>query len=307
MLREPNRYRSFNHRIAMWCKSCRQDVPGIASLDEGAFHCARCGTRVGRRRTSIADAALAQDVCDQGINLEGNLPEPSATEALHQWAEDEHLENVRRLLRPVSTGIAPTGMQPMSESPRLRFDPPASHTLRVALPEAAIHTLARPNQPFATRPMPVVKINPAVKTRPSVVSGTFTSIAWMIVSVGMMGLVCGGVLMGWSMATGRLELWKLGLPTLITGYCVLSFGLLVAYFSKRYTHNLRVRAATEQGLPFGLPVQGSSAVSKPSMPYGYPVAADAAATPALLAELRGQLDRLSTQVSANTQVNNRLW
>src|SRR5437879_669436 len=31
----------------MWCKCCREDVPGIASAGEGRFCCARCGSPMG--------------------------------------------------------------------------------------------------------------------------------------------------------------------------------------------------------------------------------------------------------------------
>lgn len=277
----------------MWCKSCRQDVPGIASLDEGAFHCARCGTRVGRRRSALADAAVAQDICDQGIDLEGDVDlEPSPTEALHQWAEDEHLENVRRLLRPFSTGEAPTGMNPAVGEKQIRFDPPASQSLRVPLPQAALHAMASvghqaTSPQFQLAPQRVAP-NPMVRPQRTTVEVLFGALAWCVVSLGLMGLVCGGVLTGWSLATARAELWKFGLPTALGGLAVLAFGLLLAFVAKQSARNRMTQAATATNLPVGY--------AAPS----YATPGEANASPAVLAELRGQLDRLTAQMAGNS-------
>jgi hypothetical protein len=288
-----SRPKSLTTELPMWCKSCRQDVPGIASLDEGAFHCARCGARVGRRRSAVAEAALAHDICDQGIDLAGDVDfEPSATEALHQWAEDEHLENVRRLLRPFSTGEAPTGMKPAPQEKQIRFDPPASHSLRVPLPEAALHALAavgrNPEPPqFQLPAQRVVATNVAPPPQRSAVEILLGGLAWCVISLGLMGLVCGGVLTGWSLATSRAELWKFGLPTLMGGLVILTFGLVLAFLAKRSVRKQATLVASQAKLPVGYAVPHFRTPSEGN------------ASPAMLAELRGQLDRLTAQMEAN--------
>jgi hypothetical protein len=280
--------------LPMWCKSCRQDVPGIASLDEGAFHCARCGARVGRRRSAVTEAALSHDICDQGINLAGDVDlAPSPAEALHRWAEDEHLENVRRLLRPLSTGEAPTGMLPATQEKQIRFDPPASHSLRVPLPDAALHALAavgrNPETPqFKLPAQRVTSLPPKPATiQRTTVEVLLGALAWCVISLGLMGLVCGGVLAVWSVVTARAELWKLGMPTIWGGLAVICCGLFLSFRAKRSARKHAALVASQAKLPVGYAV-----------PH-FKTPGEGNASPAMLAELRGQLDRLTAQMKAN--------
>jgi hypothetical protein len=55
---------------------------------------------------------------------------------------------------------------------------------------------------------------------------TAATFSWLVLSIGTMGLVCGGILLGWSAVTGRGELWSIGLPVLFGGQVALVLGLL---------------------------------------------------------------------------------
>ncbi len=60
------------------------------------------------------------------------------------------------------------------------------------------------------------------------VPGTFIStLIWAALSLGTAALACGGILLGWSLATGRNELWTVGLPIAVGGQISLSIGLVL--------------------------------------------------------------------------------
>ena len=307
----------------MWCKQCRQDVPGIASLAEGAFHCARCGGCVGRRRTSPSECAWSDAVCDQGIDLTGeDHKDLSPTGLLDQWAEDEHLENVRRLLRPLSACSLLTDATRKETDTRLRFDPPASHALRISLPEltamtsipAYTHTSAddsalqsnyapparawrsehqasdSPAEGASLTELSLTGLSLATARQAKPTGGLFASFASCVASTGLMGLVCGGVLMGWSLAAQRSELWTIGLPIALVGNFILFVGILLAFWAKNAARRKAVREALR------------SSAARDSRLETSPAPA-----PAMLAELRGQWERLSPQFSASGTSAQRAW
>jgi hypothetical protein len=56
-----------------------------------------------------------------------------------------------------------------------------------------------------------------------------------------MAFVCGGVLLGWSLVTGRQELWSVGLPIALVGQVALLAGLILQL--DRFWHDNRAAAA----------------------------------------------------------------
>ncbi len=50
-------------------------------------------------------------------------------------------------------------------------------------------------------------------------------LTWLALAAGTTGFVCGGVLLGWSLAAGRQALWNIGLPTALGGQILLAVGL----------------------------------------------------------------------------------
>ena len=55
-------------------------------------------------------------------------------------------------------------------------------------------------------------------------SGVLT---WLSAGLGTASLICGGILLGWSLATGRHELWNVGLPLSLAGQITLLAGLVL--------------------------------------------------------------------------------
>ena len=53
------------------------------------------------------------------------------------------------------------------------------------------------------------------------------ALTWLTLSLGTMSFVCGGILLGWSLATGRQELWNIGLPAALVGQIALLIGLVL--------------------------------------------------------------------------------
>lgn len=119
------------------------------------------------------------------------------------WELDEQLQHIQRVLQ---TGNV-TGRESDAVARRevARFDPP-----QAGLPGQHV----APNQSG--------KQASAGKRRSG--AGGFT---WFVLSVGTAGFVCGGILMAWSLTTGRQELWNVGLPVALVGQIGLLVGLVL--------------------------------------------------------------------------------
>ena len=53
------------------------------------------------------------------------------------------------------------------------------------------------------------------------------AVAWLVLLIGLMGMACGGVLVGWSLIAGRQDLWPIGLPIALVGQIVLVIGFVL--------------------------------------------------------------------------------
>jgi hypothetical protein len=99
--------------------------------------------------------------------------------------------------------------------------------------------------------------------------------AWTLVSLSAAALACGAVLLGWSVAAERTDLWQIGLPLAIGGQAGLLVGLALylegLWRSKNFsTDNTAVRevvvhAASSIPAPHGL---GESSFTSPWPPPG---------------------------------------
>ena len=52
-------------------------------------------------------------------------------------------------------------------------------------------------------------------------------LAWLSLSLGTMGFVCGLALMGWSIYVDRQELWAIGAPVVFAGQIAIVLGLIL--------------------------------------------------------------------------------
>jgi hypothetical protein len=51
-------------------------------------------------------------------------------------------------------------------------------------------------------------------------------LAWLFLAAGLMSFACGGVMLAWSVAAARPDLWALGIPLALGGLGAIVFGLL---------------------------------------------------------------------------------
>ena len=189
---------------AMWCKTCRQDVPGLLSAAEKHFSCARCGSVLAGLKHETAAVAVEHDAPLE--QLAGAPGETKLPLSYDPWAMNEKLRHVGRLLKH------PAPAQPAEAAPAelRRIDPPQAPAGQA---------------PAARRPR-----NPIVG-----------AVAWTFLALGVAGFTCGGALTIWSLIGGREQLWNLGLPIILVGQLALLLGLVlhldVLWQSSQQTEN----------------------------------------------------------------------
>jgi len=71
--------------------------------------------------------------------------------------------------------------------------------------------------------------------------------AWTVVSLGVAVLACGAVLLGWSVAQERDDLWSLGLPLAIGGQAALILGLVLQLEGLWQSSRQTARSLSVQG------------------------------------------------------------
>ena len=121
--------------------------------------------------------------------------------------------------------------------------------------------------------------------------------------LGVMAFVCGGVLLGWSVAAKRNDLWSLGLPLTLGGQAGLIIGLILQLDGLWQT-NRRTEASLSELDQQLAELRHNTALlgrthSGPAQSF-YAHLASGATSQMLLADLKGQLDLLAQQM-ANSQ------
>jgi hypothetical protein len=203
----------------------------------------------------------------------------SAPPAYDGWDLDEDLRHVERLLRSDQAGAQaakdPSAKQFRLDGPHAGPGGPHGSPIRKSRPKE------RPVGALAPRQ-----------------GSALSALAWIALSLGTMGFVCGGVLLGWSLAMGRPELWNIGLPAALGGQIVLLIGLIVQL--DRLWHDSRKAAAKldtvdEQihALKTATTLLGTT--HGPSGAF-YAHWADGAGPQLLLSDLKSQLDLLAIKL-----------
>lgn len=257
----------------VWCKSCQQDVPAVAATesDDGVC-CARCGGPVGHDGVATKYSPTA----DEPVRLDDTLVEPPPSLA-DDWDAEQQLRRAVRVLQSSTRPAKPTD----AHTAQLRFDPPQLD-LRPWQAGQARRSQAQPA--------------PARRVRGAWIGG----LAWLMLALGLMGLACGGVLLGWSIFENRPELWRQGMPILIAGQCTLVLGLLLQLErvwqngrhnqSKLHEVDQRLADLNHQAAMLGTT---HSTASKAF----YSHLAEGASPQILLADVKGQLDMLAVQMA----------
>ncbi|MCA9247898.1 MAG: hypothetical protein KDA42_12300 [Planctomycetales bacterium] len=261
----------------MWCQACQQDIPAISTA-EGRYCCARCGGPAGRIEAAPAELPLGE-IPDYGIDLTRCDAPPATPDALlASWKIDDELRQAESVLRINSNVCDET-----KSAGRLshRFDPPEID-LR-SLQQAQALTMARESR----RPVQ------------SAVRGS--SLAWTVLSFGLMTLVCGGVLLGWSIIAHRDALWNVGLPIAIGGQCALVIGLLLQlerlWQSGRYSQE-KLAEVDQRLADLNTQTAMLSTTHSTASRAFYSHMSEGASPHVLLADVKGQLDLLTLRLGA---------
>jgi len=129
------------------------------------------------------------------------------------------------------------------------------------------------------------------------VLGAFT---WLALSLGTASFVCGGILLGWSLATGRQELWTVGLPVALAGQVALLVGLVLQL--DRLWHDNRAAAAKLDNVDQQLHELKTattllSTSQGPAASVFYSHFAGGAGPQLLLTDLKSQIDLLAMKIA----------
>lgn len=203
----------------MWCSSCQQDVPAIASPENRKVRCYRCradlmvSAPAGRTRGSAPSqptataptAPEAEQSKSAPLAQSPSAPRPVPPPAFwdlppfdaKEWQCEEELHLVERQIRSWSQLAADKAQ-------------PNDHDLRPEQPNEAVAEATSPSATVRLARQP---------PRDSLV-------AWALVTLGVMSSVFGGALVGWSIWSGQTELWRIGLPFAVGGQIALVMGLL---------------------------------------------------------------------------------
>lgn len=272
----------------MWCSSCQQDVPGIASQENrGTIGCARCGQINDAKGVStIHDASTVPDddadersvtAADEAVlSRFGDMP---AAELDEDWALTDDVHAAQGLYRDLSSRVHGGASDHIFQSPHAPAEPP----------HAGASSSASPT-PFAAQP------HTPVTARVTLV------ISWSTLYLSLTGLLCGVVLMTWAYFAGRSEFWMIGLLATAVGQIGLVISLILQLDGLWQSHqnntqsinvldhrlsDLRQTTTTLRNTPHP---------SSFSPPY-YVHTHDPVNTQRTLSEIKQQLDQLSRSAS----------
>jgi hypothetical protein len=246
----------------------------------------RCGTLVSGETIGVATGVQA--MADRGLELESVAPRP-VTPLLDfdDWDLDPELRSFRNARAASKLAQLP----PEPASPCYRFDASQSFPAAWAQHDANMYEMTH-------APAMTMQYAPEAERRDTAKRGSW--LAWAILSLGLMAFTCGGVLLAWSYAVGRTDLWNLGIPVTVIGQIGLLVGLVLQleriWQNNRYAvekldevdeHLADIRHSHSL-----LRVNHSSAAQA-----FYAHMAEGANPSMLLADLKGQLDLLAVRLS----------
>jgi len=264
----------------MWCRACAQDVPGVPSLEEGKYACARC-------------SAPFAPIAPQTEHTHRAAPNEQAAGATIQrppaydgWEIEEQLRHAFRVLGAGRT--AASKHEPPSDRPRRRLD--AGH--RLPGPHAK-KTRRKPRR--IDRPAAIEKM----RKSPSFGDRLLAAFVWLTLSLGTMAFGCGLALLGWSAYSHSQELWTFGAPIVLGGQIALVLGL-VLQLDRIWRDNrqsaARLQRVDEQIHDLKTTTSLLSTTHAPSTAF-YAHWAGGAGADILLTDLKSQLDLLAVKLA----------
>lgn len=257
----------------MWCSRCQQDVPAVPGQRANTLRCVRC------QAVLAGSNEPAEPLPPPGIEPLDSLKTQTPLDQLllppmpqEDWQLEAELRYVERL------------------AAAWRDTPPVADSFALPVGEDQVAT-AEGNR--GSRETPSGEVSNTTKPR-------FAGLAWAALSLGVMAFVCGGVLLGWSAFAGRQDLWSIGLPLALVGQAGLIVGLVLQLETLWQTN--RATSQTLQSLDGEIHELRHSTTlltqsrSNPSQSF-YLHLSEGASPHLLLADLKGQLDLLSEQMS----------
>jgi hypothetical protein len=125
--------------------------------------------------------------------------------------------------------------------------------------------------------------------------------AWSLVSLGLATFACGAVLLGWSFAAGRDDLWPLGMPLALAGQAGLIVGLILQLDGLWQSNRRTEKTLGDLDEELGRVRHATTLLSTNRSTSGqsfYAHLAEGASPQLLLADLKGQLDLLAQQMAS---------
>lgn len=240
----------------------------MASADGDKFCCPRCSGRLRAKTSAVADAANS-DQCEPAAGS----PPPH----YDSWELDQQLRDIQRMLDTGKIGSD----RPRADDRRqvARLDPPHGDLSAWHQPAAG----RAPRRPGSNRASHFV----------------LAALTWTALSLGTMAFVCGGILLGWSVLSGRTELWNVGMPIALCGQIALLVGLILQL--DRLWHDSRRAAAKLDDVDQQLhelkttTTMLSTGQGSPGSAF-YSHLAGGAGPQILLSDLKSQLDLLAVKI-----------
>jgi hypothetical protein len=270
----------------MWCRVCAQDVPGVPSLEEGTYSCARCSAPL----IPFAPHAAPSQPAPHGKGNHAGGVERKATSAVRRapgydgWEIEEQLRHAFRVLRSTRTG---TNQEAPADGPKFRVD--AGHRVPAPHAKKARRASRRIDRPAAAKR----------RQTPASGGGLLAALVWLALSLGTMAFGCGLALLGWSAYAHSQELWTIGAPIILGGQIALVLGLVLQLEriwrdSRRAAARLEV--VDEQIDDLKTATSLLSTTHAPSNAF-YSHWAGGAGSEMLLSDLKSQLDLLAVKLS----------
>ena len=269
----------------MWCKQCRQDVPGVPSKS-GKPRCLRCGVFI-TGDVAVDDSSHfaegVQAMAEYGLDLDPGKSDDAKPEMdFDDWDFDPDLRSFKKTQAAYCATKSSAGSS-AGEHP-FNLNAPAYQAW-----QSQMHLeqrLAGPAYQTAASSIPQPKRT--------------SWLAWAVTSLGMMAFTCGGVLLGWSYVSGREDLWNLGVPAAVGGQIALLIGLVLQLERIWQSHRYAVDKMEEVDERLADMKQSQSLMrvnhGSASQAF-YAHMAEGASPSLLLADLKGQLDLLAVRLS----------
>lgn len=125
--------------------------------------------------------------------------------------------------------------------------------------------------------------------------------AWSLLSLGLAAFACGAVLIGWSFAADRDDLWTLGMPMALGGQVGLILGLIFQLDGLWHSNRKTLETLSTLDDELSRVRQATTLLSTTHSTSGqsfYSHMAEGASPQLLLADLKGQLDLVAQQLAA---------